>query len=261
MITKERAELIANYYLMIGDRFRAAAYKRPNEPLHDIVIPPRTMPKLKKFVELIKVLGAGPETVNKWIRAGIGNLADLGAALVRNPARFTKMQAYGIKYYNEFQRRIVRAEVERVGQIIIELLNRAAGDTSRFISTIAGSYRRGALSSLDIDIVTTAPINHLVDNRIEYITRGPNKCMCLWKDPIVCVDLVHCEPAAYVPTLFYLTGSGRFNQQVRAHAAKLGMKLSEHGLVDRHGRHIVVKSEEELFQALGLAYVLPEERN
>jgi len=65
--------------------------------------------------------------------------------------------------------------------------------------------------------------------------------------------------------LLYFTGSGHFNRSMRLWARKLGFSLSEHSLVRRitedvKGDPIPVKTEEDIFKALGLDYRVPEER-
>eukprot|EP01125_Pyxidicula_operculata_P009315 TRINITY_DN3069_c0_g1_i6.p1 TRINITY_DN3069_c0_g1~~TRINITY_DN3069_c0_g1_i6.p1 ORF type:complete len:100 (-),score=17.76 TRINITY_DN3069_c0_g1_i6:160-459(-) len=70
--------------------------------------------------------------------------------------------------------------------------------------------------------------------------------------------------------LLYFTGSGHFNRSMRLWARKCNMSLSEHALVRRYGKSdededkgepIPVKTEEDVFRALGLEYKPPEERD
>jgi DNA polymerase (family 10) len=211
------------------------------------------MTKLSAFMKLIKVLGAGPVTVRQWLQMGIRGLGDLKRAATGGRVRLTAMQRVGVQYYDVFQLRIPRALVARIGRKIIKHLGQGE---------IAGSYRRGAPSSLDIDIVTTAEL--LPHPKITYITRGESKCMILYHldndvHPVICVDIVRCKPAEYVTTLFYLTGSGLFNVMMRKRAADMGYRLSEHGLF-HGGKRVVIASEKELFKILKLEYIPPENR-
>ncbi len=251
MLTKERTNLLANYYLMTGDVYRARAYALCGPGLHDVALGPSVLKRLGAFMGLIKVLGAGPVTVRAWMRVGICNIADLRAREHR--MQLTAMQRAGIKYYEEFQKRIPRALVARIGANIIEHLG--AGD-------IAGSYRRGRPDSLDIDIVTTRPLSLLASHpKIEFITKGASKCMVLYHHgkSVICVDVVHCSEQEFVTTLFYLTGSGQFNVRIRAEAAARGYKLSEHGLF-KGAKRIPIASERELFKILGMDYIAPQDR-
>ena len=76
-----------------------------------------------------------------------------------------------------------------------------------------------------------------------------------------------------VPTS-YFTGSAHFNRSMRNYANKIGWSLSDKGLelVARNGKgkkcvkiplgkHVECKSEEDIFNALGLEYRKPNERN
>ncbi len=73
------------------------------------------------------------------------------------------------------------------------------------------------------------------------------------------------------PALMYFTGSAHFNRSMRLLALKMGMSLSEHGLVFNVVRHSKEKlnegaplptpTEESIFEHFGLPYRAPCERN
>ena len=59
--------------------------------------------------------------------------------------------------------------------------------------------------------------------------------------------------------VLFLTGSQLFNILMRGEAKKQGYKLSQYGLF--HGSEIIAgKTEKQIFEALGLEYVLPCDR-
>lgn len=62
----------------------------------------------------------------------------------------SRVQQIGVKYYSEFEQRIPRAEVEKIGH---EILRHARTLDAGFQMTIVGSYRRGRDDSNDVDVV------------------------------------------------------------------------------------------------------------
>jgi DNA polymerase (family 10) len=58
----------------------------------------------------------------------------------------------------------------------------------------------------------------------------------------------------------YFTGSKAHNIVLRDKALERGWKLNEYGLYDAHERQIAGTGEEEIYQALGMAYIPPELR-
>ncbi|ELR13437.1 DNA polymerase beta, putative [Acanthamoeba castellanii str. Neff] len=67
---------------------------------------------------------------------------------------FTHHQRIGLKHFHEFNERIPRAEMEQLEKIIKETLSEV---DEELIGTTCGSYRRGAESSGDIDVLLTHP--------------------------------------------------------------------------------------------------------
>ena len=63
-----------------------------------------------------------------------------------------------------------------------------------------------------------------------------------------------------VPAYFYYTSGGKFNQMIRQVAKDKGYTLSEFELKDSKGKVIPVKSEEEIFDFLGVDYIPMEDR-
>lgn len=63
-------------------------------------------------------------------------------------------QQVGIKFYDEFQLKIPRREVETIGAIILE---HAKEVRPGFQSVIVGGYRRGKLESGDVDVMLSHP--------------------------------------------------------------------------------------------------------
>ncbi|KUJ07087.1 Nucleotidyltransferase [Mollisia scopiformis] len=66
----------------------------------------------------------------------------------------TRNQQIGVKYYDEFQLRISRTEVESTANIILDYANRIRDG---FQMVICGGYRRGKSDCGDVDVVLTHP--------------------------------------------------------------------------------------------------------
>ncbi|KAI9903156.1 hypothetical protein N3K66_002508 [Trichothecium roseum] len=95
------------------------------------------------------IYGVGAGLAQKWVARGLRTLGD-----VRERAKLTPNQAVGLERYDDLNARIPRAEVEALG--------RAVRDEARRVDAaveviVGGSYRRGAESSGDIDLLVTKP--------------------------------------------------------------------------------------------------------
>jgi len=132
-------------------------------------------------------------------------------------------------------------------------------------ASIAGSYRRRKETIGDIDIVAAG--NH-PDKIIEFfISRpyvvkiwgaGPTKASVRMQEGFN-ADLRIVPEESYGAALQYFTGSKEHNVALRKIAISKGCKLNEYGLFKK-GRKIAGRSEEEIYQKLGLQWVAPELR-
>jgi DNA polymerase beta len=145
---------------------------------------------------------------------------------------------------------------------------------------IVGSYRRGAASSGDIDVLLKAEgkqsnkaFTTMVENIkaaypiVEILALGPKKCMAIIKlGPTTTarrLDLLLTPAAEYAYALFYFTGSDKFNVAIRSHALELGYSLNEHTLSLTDSSMPApppMETEQDIFTFLGLKYILPTER-
>ncbi|KAJ8061037.1 hypothetical protein OCU04_010114 [Sclerotinia nivalis] len=91
------------------------------------------------------IYGVNFKLASKWISQGHRTFADLERNIKLSPS-----QQIGIDHYEDLQLRIPRAEIEELGKYIMETTQSLDPDIE---ITIGGSYRRGAKSSGDIDII------------------------------------------------------------------------------------------------------------
>uniref|UniRef100_A0A6B2L3W2 DNA polymerase n=1 Tax=Arcella intermedia TaxID=1963864 RepID=A0A6B2L3W2_9EUKA len=225
-----------------------------------------------------QVFGAGPATVTKWYSQGFRTLEDL-----KQKAKLTYQQEIGLAYYEELQQKIPREEVTQIGKIVSDT---AIAIVPGLKVVVCGSYRRGRQECGDVDILMThKKTNCLTDllpriiqelEKVHFLTDHLTKIENTDKYMGVCqrapgmphrrIDIKLFPRHEWACALLYFTGSGHFNRSIRLWARKLSMSLSEHALVRRYsetekGEPVPVKSEQEIFQVLGLKYQAPEQRD
>ena len=220
------------------------------------------------------IYGVGPAKASALVKAGIKTVEDLRSAAAADPSILNTNQTLGLRYYEDLLQRIPRAEMDEHAA----LLSKAC--PSSLTMDIVGSYRRGAASSGDIDVllkadtkVSASAFKKMVENIkaaypiVEILALGPKKCMAIIKlGPTATarrLDLLLTPSAEYAYALFYFTGSDKFNVAVRSHALELGYSLNEHTLTvieQSMPAPPLMESEEDIFGFLCLKYIPPTER-
>ena len=77
------------------------------------------------------LIGAGPETAKKWYAKGYRTIEDL-----KRSDKLTQQQKIGVKYYEEFQKRIPREEVDTLSGVVFK---NALEIDSEFIMEVCGT--------------------------------------------------------------------------------------------------------------------------
>jgi len=75
----------------------------------------------------------------------------------------------------------------------------------------------------------------------------------------ISVNLRAAEPEDWEATVLFFTGPGSNTIYLRQQAKKKGWKLNRYGLFDKNGK-IITKKEKEIFKALEIPWVEPENR-
>ncbi|EXJ89337.1 hypothetical protein A1O3_02404 [Capronia epimyces CBS 606.96] len=104
------------------------------------------------------IWGVGPETARKfYFEHGWQDLDDV---VEFGWSTLTRVQQIGVKYYDEFQDKIPRAEVEQIGAVIhhharsvLKIQPAQYGSVEDVECIIVGGYRRGKQASGDVDVV------------------------------------------------------------------------------------------------------------
>lgn len=221
--------------------------------------------------ELRKVEGLGPKTIKLlWQNLKIKNIKDLETASragkLKDLPHFKEKSAQKILKGVEFQKksagRFPLGLVRPLVSTIEERLKKVPG-IGRV--TTAGSYRRWQETVGDIDLLTTAKdASRVIDafvkmpEVIHIYGKGPTKALVRLRQGID-ADLRVLHEDEYGSGLQYFTGDKTHNVELRKIAIKKGYKLSEYGLF-RGKRRIAGRTEEEIYQKLGLDCPPPEIR-
>lgn len=276
-----------------------------------------TLAELEKFREkesnkfdFTTVVGFGEAGAEKMEDLGYSSIKEVLKANKKGDLSLTDLQLFGLKHYEDLKIRIPRDEVERIGGYVRTIAQKI--DQNSIVS-ISGSYRRGAETSGDIDIL----LSHLESKNIleklvkklkkkdliqNVLSLGDVKFMgSYWSDfslrlrqgdedikeressikedekeiplPEAGADSSEADPImrkidirfipyeTYAAALMHSTGSFKFNIKMRDLANEKGLKLSEYGLMDKKTKKVLVtKTEQEIFDILGIDFVPPEKR-
>jgi DNA polymerase (family 10) len=161
--------------------------------------------------------------------------------------------------------RILLPRALEVGEALVSGLETVAGEGAHI--ELAGSIRRQADSTKDIDIIaTTTDATTLADSlaaleQIEHVSSAGKAGAKARTHSGIGVDLRLAAPAQLGNLLQHFTGSGTHNAALREAAVRRGLHVSEYGILDdASGASETCSSEQEVYARLGLAYIEPELR-
>ena len=220
---------------------------------------------------ILLITGVGMVRAKKWIKLGINNINDVKNAISNGTITSTHHIDIGIKYYDDFQKRIKREEIDKMKLLLdtsIKKINKS------ILFEICGSYRRGLLESGDIDILITHPtdrflkkiIKELINNKfiIDSLTsKGDTKFMgvCKLYETERRIDIREVDYKSYYAALLYFTGSKDFNLYIRNKALEKNYSLNEYGLTNLENNSLqILNNEKEIFDILDIPYLPPTER-
>jgi DNA polymerase (family 10) len=218
--------------------------------------------------------GVGPKTAALlWREASITTLEELSAAIEIGrleglPRLGTKTiekigAAVAERLANGESRRRPREEAEPLVQQLLEQL-RGLPEAERV--EVAGSYRRGALTVGDLDVLVATMEPGAILRAFaglpqvdEVLVHGETKCS-------VMIDGLQVDCRAVAREQFgaawqYFTGSKQHNIAVRGRAQRRGLTVNEYGVAPLDGgERVAGKTEEEVYAAGGMRWVPPIER-
>jgi DNA polymerase/3'-5' exonuclease PolX len=210
--------------------------------------------KAKLLSELSEITGIGLAKAKELISMGIGSVQQL-----EEDKYFDTLSIIG-KAFVKYK------PIDRIGRQTIFEIERAIGrDDVIFV----GSYRRGKPDSGDIDVLVRDLHqfhSHLVHifgiDKVVLYSHGDDKSNFLIKynGAWLQLDAFKYDDYNKYPMLLYATGSKENNIRLRAAAKKKKYLLNQEGLYDEHGNRIPIRSEQDIYEQLGLKYQEPHER-
>jgi DNA polymerase (family 10) len=225
------------------------------------------------LLEVLGVQGIGMKTAQAlFSEAGIASLADLEKALDAGTldgfARLGKKSIDNIKRgVLAYKGRHTRTPLGRALPLAREILAYLAEGGAAANLAYAGSTRRAEVTVGDIDVICTSRepgdvIAHFVKfpGAQAVLAEGVTKAS-IWIADGLQIDLRVLPEDVYGNLLQHFTGSREHNIQLRELAVRKGLRVSENGILDvATGTNRTCRTEAEVYEALGLAYVPPEMR-
>jgi DNA polymerase (family 10) len=223
------------------------------------------------LLDVLRLQGVGPKTVAvlyKELR--IKSLDDLAAAAKAGRIRGVKgmggkkeqLILQAIEERQRFAGRHLLSRATEMADALVAYLQEHAPAAA--IATV-GSVRRGTETSGDLDILASGADTTLADafTRFPMVERvlanGGTKASVLLRGGFQ-ADLRIVTPDQRGAALQYFTGSKAHNIALRDRALERGFKLNEYGLFDTNDKAIAGAKEQDIYTALGLAYIEPELR-
>jgi DNA polymerase (family 10) len=234
------------------------------------------------LVEMLRIQGLGPKRIKVlYEKLGIKTVNQLKEAAEKH--RLAAVEGFGEKTEENILRGIellkkhaekhLYPSAKEAADRIYEVIKRQKGILR---SDIAGSLRRKKEVIGDIDILVSAKkpvVPKLMEvftshpDVAEVLARGETKSSVVLKSGINC-DLRVVDDAEYPFALAYFTGSKEHNIEMRSLAKKFGWSLNEYGFSElgaeekrgKAKRIVRCKDEEDIYKALGLAFIPPELR-
>lgn len=224
------------------------------------------------LLDVLGLQGVGPKTAARlYHELGIASLDDLQAAAAAG--RIRGLKGMGAKK----EELILKALGERLQASGRHLLSEAATAVSSIVEWLhasrpgldllpVGSLRRGCDTCGDVDILAVGAGTAVLELFTSYplvervLGRGETKASVRLQGGLQ-ADLRAVASHERGAAMQYFTGSKAHNIVLRDRALERGWRLNEYGLfkADDQSR-IAGETEEEIYQALGLAFVPPELR-
>lgn len=248
--------------------------------LRDIAVLEENEHKARRFAHAAEVVEVETEMDDYRVFYGIGDsiqnvidelretgkstrLENLKAeAAVRNPDLYKIRKGFVTK-------RIPYAEAETAFCKIAAEVEKVLEGTDSWSNHVmcAGSMRRRKRMIGDLDMVVCCSessfqlVLNMLSEKYRVLTRGEYKASFVIDEKVALeLDIIRTDADQLPFQLLYLTGSKEFNIKMRAHAKRLGFLLNQKGLFWEGEHPVHCANEADIFRALQLPYVLPENR-
>jgi DNA polymerase (family 10) len=226
------------------------------------------------LLELFKIQGLGPKGIALvYQHHQVATIDDLERICKEQKLR--DLPRMGAKLEEKVLKSIAQYR-QRTGRFLLNFGQKVAAELIPYLSetggiekiAAAGSLRRGKDTIGDLDLLVTGPgaagalerfVQHPKVHSV--LGKGPNKASVQYGLDGLQVDLRALPHESYGAAMQYFTGSKEHNILIRSRALKLGLTLNEYGLFRLENEERVAgETEEEIYAALGLAWIPPELR-
>jgi DNA polymerase (family 10) len=225
-----------------------------------------------ELIKLMNISGLGPKKVAKLYKElNITNLDQLKAAI--ESQKILEVEGFGEKTIKNILEDIKRLEQKESHRTMISVVQEYANSIVEYLKkaegimevSVAGSVRRQRETIMDLDILVTCKdalkvMDHFVkyDEVVKVLSKGLTKSTVLLRTNLQ-VDVRAVPQESYGAALQYFTGSKEHSIALRKIAMKKKYKVNEYGVFSGKKR-IAGKTEEEVYNKLGLPYIEPELR-
>ena len=243
----------------------------------------------RSLIQLTRLPGVGPKKVARlWKELGVETIEEL--AEVAAAGKVAGLEGFGKKTEEKilaavetFQEREVRFRIDQADQLVQPLIEHMQADERVQKLELAGSYRRRKETVGDIDLLVQSDDPVPIMERFtswkqvdEVVGAGDTKGSVVLKSGLE-VDLRILPEESYGAALLYFTGSKEHGVALRKRALERGLSINEYAvseLVDGEsgeegvtsttgrelGRRVAGRTEEEIYEVLGLPWITPELR-
>lgn len=223
--------------------------------------------------ELTAIEGLGPKRLRTLYEMfGVRTIDDLKTLLEKKSHKLAGIPGWGEKTVARLREGLALTQKAQGRQplgFILPLAERVAARLREVPGVrevqIVGSFRRKKETVGDIDILVATSRPQLLAREVVSLPevtyvhqQGPSRTsvrLTFGMD----MDVRAIEPERWGAALLYFTGSRAHNIHLRTYAESLGYKLNEYGLFQGK-RCVAVRTEEEVYEALGMQYIPPELR-
>lgn len=242
---------------------------------------------LKVISELEDVFGIGRKKAYElFMKHSISSIDDLKQKAQDGKINLPDNILKGLEYVGILNTNIPRNEIEKINEFLNET---TLSISPNLFGLTCGSFRREKQTSGDIDfilfntnLVTKSDIEKSSINYLQKFVQSlkkkgiivesltsddvPTKYMgiCKLLNGDYCrIDIRLIQYESFYPAILYFTGSRDLNKKMRLLAISHGYLLNEYGIFDseKNGKKMFnVKSEKEIFEILGLEYIVPNKR-
>jgi DNA polymerase (family X) len=227
------------------------------------------------LVEITRIPGLGPKRARLlYDELGIASIDDLREAA--DDGRLKDVKGFGKKAEENViaafaagadgrpKERMILSKALPVGEELVAALRE---HPAAIRVELAGSARRLADTVKDLDIVAASSDPAALAEafaELEAIdvvsTSGEAGAKAITHSGLP-VDLRIVPEEAFGNLLHHFTGSGKHNEALRTEAVRRGLHVSEYGISDDEtGRSEAFRTEEEVYERLGMQYIPPELR-